>query len=223
MYGGNNRARVDRRSPSAWAICDFCNKQVNRTDLVPDRQYMGTEVRPTGFLVCKFTCVDVPQPQQKAIRLPPDPLPVENPRVDNFPSGNFGFTQYLLGNQGQTPANPMQAYPVTKTTALASLAALSGIATPMPYADHSATVAASNTTQTLMSANPARVWLAIYSPGPLFAISTGHAAYGSASNIIVGPGECWFWATAQGYGTVYQGAMTVVSLQKGASVFAWDA
>jgi len=36
MYGGNNKARVSLKHWSAWAICDFCNKQVQRTDLVPD-------------------------------------------------------------------------------------------------------------------------------------------------------------------------------------------
>jgi len=28
---------------------------------------------------------------------PADPLPVQDPRVDNFPDGNFGFTQYNAG------------------------------------------------------------------------------------------------------------------------------
>lgn len=156
MYGGNNFARVSRRSPSAWAICDFCGAQYNRSDLVPDMQYMGTEIRPTGFLVCARTCLDKPQPQQKAIRLPPDPLPVADPRVDNFPNGNFGFTQYnilrteneptggLAGGGigafiiGETPIGVgpggdfvAGGFYYTPASVLAQVAALSGVPTPI--------------------------------------------------------------------------------------------
>ena len=245
MYGGNNHARVNRRSPSAWAICDFCGGQYNRVDLVADMQYMGREVMPTGYLVCKRTCLDRPQPQQKAIRIPPDPLPVADPRVDNFPNGNFGFTQYLLFNGtlpggglggigefaigidgigiGGPPPMPPQIYPTTEGGALLALAAISGIAIPL-FTDRSTTIATSNAAQTFLPANPGRTWLAIYNPGgQQFAINTGTAAFGLLTNMMTGPGECWFWAAAQEMGTVYQGAMSVVSLQQGAPVWAWDA
>jgi len=35
------------------------------------------------LLVCK-TCLDVPQPALKTIIIPPDPLPVLNPRPENY-------------------------------------------------------------------------------------------------------------------------------------------
>jgi hypothetical protein len=239
----NNKARVNRRSPSAWAICDFCSKQVLRVDLVPDRQYMGTEIRETGFLVCKFTCVDVPQPQEKAILLPPDPLPVQDPRVDIAPNGNFGFTQYMLGNvvndngyRGigffrigfsgigvRSAFVDPQIYPTTEYGFLVSLASISGIAFPLTITKRSTTIVQSNVAQALLPANAARQWVAIYNPGGAqFAISTGTAAFGSLSSMMTGPGECWFWATAQQAGTVWQGPMTVVGLVPGAPVWAWE-
>ena len=41
--------------------------------------------------------------------------------------------------------------------------------------------------------------------------------------MMTGPGECWFWATAQQAGAVWQGAMTVIGLNVGAPVWAWEA
>ena len=241
----NSHARVSRRSPSAWAICDFCYDQVNRVDLSPDRQYMGTEVRPTGFLVCR-RCLDRPQPQQKAILLPPDPLPVDNPRVDIAPNGNQGFTLYGLTlvqaqqgagagfgyfifgvsafGVGSGGASPYSTYPTDKVGALASLAAVSGIPTPASPNDWGTTIASVNIAQQLVPANASRSWLAIYSPGGLvFAISFGTAAFGNLSSLMIGPGECAFWANAQENGVVSTGAVSVVSLQLGAPIWAWDA
>jgi hypothetical protein len=42
-------------------------------------EVMGTGLRPTGFLVCG-RCEDRPAWHLKAKVLPPDPVPVENPR-----------------------------------------------------------------------------------------------------------------------------------------------
>lgn len=49
------------------------------------------------------------------------------------------------------------------------------------------------------------------------------AIWGQSNNLIVGPGEAWFFATAQGLGTVFQGAMSVVGLTPGCPLFAWEA
>jgi hypothetical protein len=248
MNLSNNRARVSLRHWSAWAICDFCFKQVQRTDLVPDRQYMGTEVRPTGFLVCKYTCVDRPQPQQKAIRIPPDPLPVQDPRVDNFATGLFGFTQYGLVPDVYGLFN--------KASVLSQIATLSGVATPAYYMDISLSLTAANTSETItaaaaygpqpvigISGNPVigingsvvisiqpaagngspRNWFALFNPGnsmiELAMAST--VAYGGSSNLVLGSGCVLFWADAQGYGQTYQGAMSAIVPNSPVPLWGW--
>ena len=77
----HGRARVDPRSPQAFAVCDNCGEWVNRVDLRAEQQWMGPELRPTGFLVCD-RCLDVPQQQFRTIIMPPDPVPVDQPRPE---------------------------------------------------------------------------------------------------------------------------------------------
>lgn len=42
---------------------------------------MGNYIQKTGFLVCP-TCWDIPNPQLKPKALPPDPVPILNPRKE---------------------------------------------------------------------------------------------------------------------------------------------
>ncbi len=48
----------------------------------------------TGFLKCP-ECLDIPFIQNRPLLLPPDPVPIENPR----------FEPFLLDNNGPTPAD----------------------------------------------------------------------------------------------------------------------
>jgi hypothetical protein len=77
-------ARTSRRAPRAFAICDTCGLQYNHDDLVPQMEYQGNDLRPTGFLVCRRTCNDRPQPQLTTPILPRDPQPIDQPRVEQF-------------------------------------------------------------------------------------------------------------------------------------------
>lgn len=77
-------ARTNRRHPQAFAICDTCGLQYNRVDLVQDMEYQGNQLRWTGFLVCKRTCNDEPQPQLTTPILPRDPQPIDQPRVEQY-------------------------------------------------------------------------------------------------------------------------------------------
>ena len=77
-------ARTSRRKPQAFAICDTCGLQYNRVDLVKNMEYMGNELRWTGFLVCTRTCNDKPQPQLTTPILPRDPQPIDQPRPEQF-------------------------------------------------------------------------------------------------------------------------------------------
>jgi hypothetical protein len=80
----HGHATVDPSNPSAFGACDRCGFLYNLKDLVPEVQYNGTGLYRTGFLVCQRTCLDVPNPQQLSPILPPDPLPVLNPRVEPY-------------------------------------------------------------------------------------------------------------------------------------------
>lgn len=47
-------------------------------------QWQGVKLQNQRLLVCTRTCNDRPQPQLKTIVIPPDPLPVLNPRPENY-------------------------------------------------------------------------------------------------------------------------------------------
>lgn len=53
-------------------------------------EYNGTGLYNTRFLVCD-TCLDVPQAQFLNPILPPDPLPVQNPRPFNFQAAEVDY------------------------------------------------------------------------------------------------------------------------------------
>lgn len=78
------RARVSASNPSAFAICDRCGLQYNRQDLVYQFQWQGFGLQNLNVLVCTATCLDIPQPQLRAILLPPDPVPIDDPRPERY-------------------------------------------------------------------------------------------------------------------------------------------
>src|SRR6185437_7169030 len=78
------RGRVNSRNPSALGICDFCGFTYNRADLVWQYQWSGVKLQNLRFLVCQRTCNDIPQIQLKTVVIPPDPLPVWNPRPEQY-------------------------------------------------------------------------------------------------------------------------------------------
>lgn len=220
----HGRARVDSRSPSAFGSCDFCGMLYNRTDLVPQMEWYGTSLTDTGYRTCR-RCLSVPQDQLRPIILPPDPIPIMEPRPEYYASeiGLEGFTQYTF-----TPTdNPTQS----KAAVLAAVAAASGIATPGALTDRSGTIAAVNVAQTVMVANPLRSWLLLYDPDAAqLGLSKGTATFGQfttvgsalETTIIIGPGMALFWATAQGGGAVYQGAVTAIGMLAGRRFYAWE-
>ena len=77
----HGRARVDASNPQAFAACDRCGSWVNRVDLQAEQQWAGLSIVETGFLVCEL-CWDTPNEQLRSIILPPDPVPVRNPRIE---------------------------------------------------------------------------------------------------------------------------------------------
>lgn len=131
------RGRVNSRNPSALAVCDFCGFTYNRSDLVWQYQWSGVKLQNLRFLVCTRTCKDIPQIQLKTIIIPPDPLPVYNPRPEQYAETvpNFVATESptfagsditteagdnLIWELGDTPLpdpnNPVIYYPDTASS-----------------------------------------------------------------------------------------------------------
>lgn len=77
------RARISASNPQAAAVCDRCGVIYNHVDLKWQYDFAGAGLINKRLLVCD-RCDDDPQPQLKAIVLPPDPVPVTNPRPFNF-------------------------------------------------------------------------------------------------------------------------------------------
>jgi hypothetical protein len=71
---------IDKNHPTATANCDRCGFFYNHNKLNWQWEYRGTGLVNLNILVCP-KCLDVPNPQLKVIILPPDPVPIKNPRV----------------------------------------------------------------------------------------------------------------------------------------------
>ena len=77
------RASVSSRNPSAFAICDRCGFLYNHNRLQWQFDYAGAGLINKRILVCS-PCLDTPQNQLRAIVLPADPVPILNPRVQDY-------------------------------------------------------------------------------------------------------------------------------------------
>lgn len=78
------RGKVNARAPSALAVCDRCGFTYNLTDLQWQYQWSGVKLQNLRLLVCTTNCLDLPQPELKTIIIPPDPVPVLNPRPEQY-------------------------------------------------------------------------------------------------------------------------------------------
>ena len=79
----SGRARTDPSNPQAHAICDRCGFRYNLVNLSWQFDWAGASLINKRILVCN-PCNDKPQQQLRAIVLPPDPVPVVNPRIQDF-------------------------------------------------------------------------------------------------------------------------------------------
>lgn len=79
----HGRARVDPDRPQAFAKCDRCGFLYNLVDLRYQFEWAGAALINTRFKVCD-RCLDVPNEQLRTVILPPDPVPVIDPRPLSF-------------------------------------------------------------------------------------------------------------------------------------------
>lgn len=82
---------IDESYPEALGICDYTGFVHLRRDLVQQMEYRGNGLVWTGLYVGK-DYADIPNEQQRPPILPPDPIPVQNPRPQQ--------QQNIIWNQG---------------------------------------------------------------------------------------------------------------------------
>lgn len=86
----SGRAVTSSRNPRAHAICDRCGFRYNHDRLRFQYDWAGASMINKRILVCE-KCYDVPQEQLRAIILPADPMPIINPRVENFVAAETNY------------------------------------------------------------------------------------------------------------------------------------
>lgn len=102
----HGRARVSSRNPVAFGICDRCGFLYNHNRLQFQFDWAGASLINKRILVCE-TCNDAPQQQLRAIVLPADPVPIMNPRIQDY---NTAESDYRL-TQGNS-VNQQTGIPV---------------------------------------------------------------------------------------------------------------
>ena len=92
----HGRARVSSRNPRAFAICDRCGFLYNHINLQWQYDWAGASLINRRILVCD-ECLDTPQQQLRAIVVPADPVPILNPRVQDYVTAETNY-RYTQGN-----------------------------------------------------------------------------------------------------------------------------
>ena len=83
----HGHATVSETSPRAHATCDRCGFEFLHSQLQWQFQWSGTKLQNLRLLVCR-SCLDQPAEQLRTILIPPDPVPILNPRLENYTSDN---------------------------------------------------------------------------------------------------------------------------------------
>ncbi len=117
------RASANSSSPSAYAVCDRCSIWTFRRSLQNQMAWRGSALLPTYMFVCN-ACYDLPNENLRAIVLPADPVPINQPRTEPFlydstedqttPYGvPVGLVDYAISSMAVNPATGQyQAYGV---------------------------------------------------------------------------------------------------------------
>jgi hypothetical protein len=107
----HGRAKVSTRNPEAFAICDSCGFLYNHSELRWQYQWSGNKLVNLRQLNCR-RCNDIPQTQLRAIVLPADPMPIMNPRVQNYQAASTDYR----ATSGQNTVNPLTGIPIPGST-----------------------------------------------------------------------------------------------------------
>lgn len=103
----HGRAKVSSRNPRAFAICDRCGFLYNHNQLSWQFDWAGASLINKRILVC-HTCNDVPQQQLRAIVVPADPVPIQNPRIQDYAVSETN----TRATSGQNAIDPKTGIPI---------------------------------------------------------------------------------------------------------------
>jgi hypothetical protein len=179
----------------------------------------GVPTSPTTYGFSQYTLGLVESPADAPINA----FLVDNYR-DQLADGRWRRIYVQIGTATAQPgAAADRIYPTTKAGVLASIAAVADIPTPTQVFDRSLDIVP-NKTMACMLEQPARNWIVLYNPTQTqIQISlSGPAFWGVTTNLILGPGEAYFWSTDQGLGAAYQGSINVIGLLGGVPFWAWE-
>lgn len=109
------RARVNPSSPEAAGVCDRCGFVYSRRALNWQYDWRGASLQNIRILVCN-TCMDTPQEQLRAIVVPADPVPIDQPRTQDFAQAE---TNYQTITAPPT-IDPVTGIPIPGTTTLST-------------------------------------------------------------------------------------------------------
>ena len=110
----HGHARASITAPRAWGVCDRCGFRWNRDDLSWQFDWRSNRLMNLRILVCPH-CLDTPQDQYRPIVVPPDPVPIMNPRPELYaPLMPYIITD-TYGNQITDTTGPYS--PITATSA----------------------------------------------------------------------------------------------------------
>jgi hypothetical protein len=109
----HGRASVSSNNPRAFGICDRCGFLYNHNRLQWQFDYAGAGLINKRILVCN-PCNDVPQAQLRAIVLPADPVPIMNPRVQDYQSASSSDVTV----SAPTVYDPVTGIPIPSNTTI---------------------------------------------------------------------------------------------------------
>jgi len=79
----HGHARVDPQRPEAFGVCDRCGRLFNLNDLLWQFDWRGPRLANLRIRVCRQD-LDKPFIFFRPIILPPDPVPVRDPRPEAY-------------------------------------------------------------------------------------------------------------------------------------------
>ena len=176
----NDGVALDPRHPRALGVCDYCGQTYHLGELKYIFQWAGAQLQNQHFRVC-CRCWDLPQEQLRSIILPPDPIPVADPRPEYYTMDNGlqGFVQNTLN-----PEAPLQSGPQVIQNGVTQ-----GWALPIPALTFEAiTIFEPFVPQKILSANANRTYLLVYNP-EVYQAGVGRStniAFGSPSIVMCG-------------------------------------
>jgi hypothetical protein len=109
------RARTSPSNPQAHAICDRCGFRYNHANLRWQYDWRGASLANIRLLVCN-TCYDNAQQQLRAIVVPADPLPISNPRTQDFVAAEAGPVPFVAMAQSADPSDAFLSVPPDEET-----------------------------------------------------------------------------------------------------------